>query len=489
MKKFVSKKSEIFTHMGIYSFASQLTQVISVISGILIRNFLGPFQMGIWSTLSLVLSYSKYTTLGTTKATAREIPYYMGQDNPEKAREIQNLVISFGFVVSMITGAGIFLYAVIFRETLHPYIFGGLLAVSFLVVIQRLSNLFIALIRSYKKFELASKQMVFSGAVNLILIVLLAWPFKLYGFLGAMALSLIFNIVYLGFSFKVNFEFRMGKELGGLIGFGFPIMLLGILTAILKSIDKIMILSLVGFEAMGLYSIAILASNFLNNIHNSMAVVFFPHIQEKFAKRDRAEDIKGAITKVAEGYSLMMPILIGACWIIAPLAVQLLLPDYVSGVRALQYICLGSFFAALTFPFGNLLITIKRHLVLLPITAVIIGISVYFNWLVLELGYGINGVAIATTAALFINFCIFYLVSARVYFNFSAGLQFYIKLMSRFLMLGIILFALEKWVLVGQGWAGTSIKLLMFIASMIPFLLSLNRKFEILSRLTKRQAK
>lgn len=480
----MSKKKEILGQIGLYSLAEQVTQLISMVAGILTRNFLGPIQMGMWSTLSLVLEYAGYSTLGTTSATAREIPYYMGKKDKKTADEVKNLVASFGTLTSSAVAVGILAYVLFMRKTLSAPLFWGLIGVSLMVVLQRFNNLLVGLLRAYKNFELASHQMLVSAVANLILIALLTYFFKIYGYVLAMILSFAFNIFYMTLRHDFDFRFMLSRKIKDLIAFGLPLMLLGFSSAIFKSIDKIVILKLLGFKAMGLYSIAILATSYLNRLPNSIGIILIPHFQERYGERDRIQDLQAYVDKAAYGLSTVMPLLIGVGWIVAQFGVSLFLPQYTKGISALKVLILSSFFFAVSLPYGDIAITLRRHMILLPITGIGIALSAVLNILAVKMGLGITGVSVMTTLTLSLYFSALFRVAATGLYSFREGIKRFGSILFRFTYLVTTLVVLDQFVRLPPLLLQTLFQLALFILSQIPFLYSLNRTFDLLSTLT-----
>lgn len=413
----MSDKKSLVKDVGIYSIASQATQFISMIAGILTRNFLGPKLMGILATFQIILDYSKYTTLGTTNATGREIPYFIGKNEPDKATQIKNLVATFAVGSAMITALGIALYALCFRDVLPEYFFYGLLYTSALVFLQRVNNLLISLLRAYKLFGIASHQMVFSAIVNVLLILALAFPFQLYGFLTAMLLSFLFNIIYILWHHPFNFKIEFGKALVPLIQFGLPLMILGVATSLLKSIDKILILKMLDFQSMGYYSVALMAGSFLDRVPNAIGVVLIPYFQEKYAVRDDSKDIRSTIDESIYGLRYLVILCVIGAWIYLPLAIELMMPEFVAGTRAAQILVCASYFFALSVPYGNLIITVKKHMKMFPIIAISIIAATILNYYAIVIGWGIEGVAIATVFVSAIHFFLLFFVSKKLVYE------------------------------------------------------------------------
>lgn len=474
-----SKRKEIVDDIGTYAFGSQATQFISMIAGILTRNFLGPMQMGMWSTLQIVLDYAKYTTLGTTEAVSREIPYYLGKKDGERAAEVKDVVTSFSTLAAVLTAIGIVIYAVLFRKTLPAGFFWGLIFVALLVILQRLNNLMVSLLRAYRQFRLVSRQMIWSAIVNATLVAVLSYQFKLYGFMWAMVFSFVFNVYYIARHYDFQFRYRINRSLYGLIAFGMPLMLLQVVGILLRSIDKIVIVKMLGFEAMGFYSVAILVANYLGQIPNSIGIVMVPHFHEKYGVRDSIADVKNYVDKSVRAFSYIMPLFIGLSWIAIPVFVSVALRAYVPGISSAQYLITGIFFAALTQSYGNFIVVIKKHLLIFPVTIVTTLIAAGVNILAVAAGWGIAGVAIVTSLVLFLNFLFLFLLSGKWLYSREETWKVLSFVMFRFAYLCGSLALIDCFVRFPDIFVTAAVRAVLFLALSVPMIFQFDREFRI----------
>ncbi len=483
---------EIFKQAGIYAFSAQATQLITLIASILSRRFLGPLQVGIWATLQIIVEYAKYSNLGAVYSVAREVPYYIGKGQKKIAEEIQNIVFTTTFTSSSVIAFGIIAYALLFRNRLSREISYGLFFVAAIVILQRMNDLLISLLRSYKQFTLASKQILWSAVVNVVLVGAFTYYYKIYGFMWAIGLSLLFNIAYIlvKSDLKLRFHFEP-KRFKSIITFSFPLLLIGILTTIFRSIDRILVAKLMGFKALGFYSIGMMVCSYLSTIANSSTIVLVPHLQEKFGNRDDPRDLNELLHKAGYILSFTLPILIGSAWILIPIFVSLLLPQFIPAVPAVQYLSLSVFSITLSQPYSDFLITIKKHILLFPI----LGISslctfLLFSWLI-KSGYGIEWVAATVSAANLVVFSVIYFVSAKYLANRALTLKSYLINVGCFAYLLIVLYLINFLFISNNNlFLVTALKLIVFYTAFFPLLLILNRKFHLLqfvkSKLQKR---
>ncbi len=478
----MSRTRQIISDAGDYTSAALLTQFVTVIAAVLTRRFLGPSQMGVWVLVQIILTYANYTHLGTLDAIAREIPFYIGKKDEWRAEKIKNTVFSFSIMTALIVSLGVMAYAFLWRTHLQIAVFYGLLITAALVILQRLNTLLICLVRAFKYFELAGKLTFFSAVVNMILISFLSYRYKLYGFMAAMTLSFIFNIAYV--HLKKNFHFRYslsGVELKPLIAYGFPLMLLAFFSTIFETIDRLMVARFLGLEALGLYSIALMAYGYLQSVPNSISIVMIPNLHEKFGQTENKHDLKSYLLKSDSVFSVVMPVLIGAGWFLAPLLIGIVLPKFKEGIDALRLLILSAYFIGVGMAYTLFIYAIKKHWALFPLNIIAALFAVLFNWIAIQKGWGIAGVAGATTIATLFYFTMVYIYAAREVYSLQEGLKEYAVIVFKFICMSLLLFSLKNWVNFSSSLITAIAQTILYGACCWPFLWRINKKFEIFS--------
>lgn len=479
----MSRRKEIFKDAGIYTASSYIAQLFDIVNGVLIRLFLGPTNMGIWAFLQVIQNYAKHAGLGVSTATARDVPYFLGKGDKEKAVLTQNLVFSFTLMTALAVACGLCVFAIWNRSQYSSSIFTGLLVVAGLILAQRIYNLFVVLLRSYKQFAFAGMLNIGSSLLSLFLTLLLTWPFQIYGFFAAMILNYLVMISWILWRTPYRFHFYWNlKQLLPLLSLGLSVVLADILRSILMSIDRIMIAKTLGFEQLGHYSVALMASNYLYSLPNMISIIFFPHLQEVFAQRDCAKDLAKYLEIPALCTAYLFPFLIGFVWLSADWFIEAILPQYQAGIPALKYLVLGTFFLALTHPFMSFLITVKKHWWIIPQHLVGVGAGFLTTFLFLQKGWGIQGVAVATSLTFLVHFLSLSVISWFQIEGSPRILRFYGKIAGIFIVF-ISLLALSDYLF--SSWAAGGIKCLIsfgFYTLMVsPLLILAEKEFRILS--------
>ncbi len=473
-------KKQILGQVGHFSSATILTHLVTIIAVFLTRKFLGPLQMGIWAILQVILTYTMYCSFGITYGIVQKVPFYRGKKEFEKADEIRDVVISFSVLTTALVASGIVIFAIFSRQKLSSDIFLGLIFLAVIIFLTRINNLLITILRAYKEFGLAGRQMFLSAIVNAVLVAVLAYSFRLYGFMLAICLSLVFNICYMWFHFrfpiKWNLRFTLVKEL---LIYGALLIAIDFCGSTVLTADRVVIAKMLGLEAVGLYTIAQMAWTYAFTFPNSISIISSTNLQEKFGHSEKIESLKNYVTKSTQALSAVMPLVIGIIWVLGPPLVELLLPKFMGGIDALKLLVLATFFFALFTTLEQFLIAIKKQTMLLPLGLLWMLCAFLFNFIAIKLGYGIAGVGAAMTLTALIRFLVLYGISSSYLFSWQEGVGNLLKILGTFVYFLILMVGLPKIAFSVNFLINQTIVLVCFLLLYLPILLRLNAQLGI----------
>lgn len=473
----MERKKHILHQAGIYSSATAINQFIGVIMALVTRHFLGPFQVGVWSFVQVIVSYADQANLGATLAISREIPFYNGKGEPQRALRMQNAVLSFSLATSALFAAGMLLYAFARRSVIGEPLFIGLVFGAALAILSQLNNVLISLLRAHKHFMLASQQMLLSSLVNAALVSFFAYRFQLFGFMTAMFFSFLFNVLFILLSGKLSLRLTADwSEVGAMIRYGFPLMAITALQVFFLTLDKLCIARFAGVEALGLYSIAAMCFGFIISFPNAVAVVLLPNVSEKFAAGQKDADLKGYLDHTDSAYGAIVPLLIAGAVLVAPVAVETLLPKFAGGIRAMQLLSLGAYFLALEQAYANYLIVTKRHWKLLPVFALSAAAAYLLNSRALTAGAGIDSVAAIMSALMATSFIIIFCTASSTARKSAAAAQALAKILLRFVICLGVLWTVKSIVHLPSRWLDAAVEMLLALAAFSPLLWRLRRR-------------
>jgi O-antigen/teichoic acid export membrane protein len=481
-------KNQIIKDSSKFITSTYLGSLTGLITGILTRKFLGPTLMGIWTYLKVIQHYTTYSQLGIASATEKEIPYYHGKKDYQKAIQIRNNAFTFTNIISFILLVIFLIYAFIVKSNVPPYYFYGLLTVAILASTGQYGLFYTVLLRAHKNISVLSKAKVIFSILWLLLVLLLVVPFNIYGLYIAAIILMLTNILYFYKKGKYYCKFQLEfHQLKKLFVIGMPIVLLSLGIISIRNLDRIFIVNMLGPKSLGYYSIAIMASNYVFTIPTTFSIVMFPRFQESFALDDNIVDIQNFVNTPTRILAYFMAIIIGFAVLILPPVVLIILPKYVEGITALKILLFGTFFISLTHMSNQFLITLNKQLRLTPVIFTLVAIACLLNYFFITWNYGINGVAMATA----ISYFLYYLISlGYAMLHYAKKTEIFLFMLENLFplisaivfLLGIDHFFPIKQTSIPLLLAHTSIRLLIFAFLSVPLLWHINRKTKILSR-------
>jgi O-antigen/teichoic acid export membrane protein len=485
-KLYMNRKETIIKDTTKYSFAQYTSQGIGFIIAIAMRRFIGPYYMGIWSLLKVVQSYLGYLTLGVNMGAIYKIPFYVGKKDKAAGEETMDSTFSFMFLVSLFSCAALVVSAVVLRNVYPKEVIIGLLALAIYVVLQRFYSFYVIVLRAKGNFSVLSKSLLFDATANLFLVFLLVRQYKIYGLYIAISLLAVINTLFVHklAKYKIDFRFNL-KRVKSLIIYGFPILLNAFLGTILRTVDKIMIVKMLGVIYVGYYSIALMAKSYVYGLSNNLYIVTIPHMQETYGSKEDIEHIKKYVTIPAETISYMLSPLLGFIFLVTPLLIGKLLPQYVLGIVALQILLLDMFFQSCCSQAGQFLITLKKQAKIIPITVATITLNIILNYIFIKKGFGISGVALGTSLASFFSFVVLLVYAMKHFADGKDILIFILKLLLPLVYIASVVLSSSYFLRTRNIYMNFGISILILCIASFPLLFYINRKTHVLSIIFK----
>jgi O-antigen/teichoic acid export membrane protein len=470
------RKKTIISNIFQYASAQYFSQFIGFFTAIFIRRFLGPVYMGIWSILKVIKGYVSYANLGVTSAVPYKLPVLKGQGKQEEINVLTSVIFNFITVITFACSIGVVIYALVFGRNLSRELFIGLLALSVMLISQRVYTYYMILLRAHRNFNILRKSIIFDALVNLTLILLIVSKFRLYGFFVIVIVMPILNIFfirrYVTYNLKFSFNF---KGIVYYIKYGFPLCVNGILYQILHSIDKIMIASMLGLEHLGFYSIALMTESYGTGIAKNFSIVIQPHFLEDFGANG-IEKSSRHVVFYSESTAYFMSILLSVFFICAPVFITYALPAFVQGITALRIFLLAIFFFTISPYSSNFLVALEKQAKLIPITVLSIILNIILNYYFIKKGYGINGAAFATVISAFISFCVISIYALSHCQKIHEIAAFFLKILAPLFYCLICVGAIGYIIHLQNQFFEIAARALLFLLCAIPLIIYINKK-------------
>ncbi len=349
--------------------------IMRLAGGLLVARVTRPEILGLFNGLSLIIGYVPFVQLGIINGLNRELPYYIGRGDKQKAYALtacaQWWALIVGSVVSVIL-IGVAAWQL--SKGRNDLAFGWLTQAWLAFQCIYTQSYLQVTYRTKGDFSRLTASNVAQSVSSFLLIVFI-W---LYGFDGLCIRAVLVSFI----AFYTMWRWRPIKvtavwdyeSFKHLLKIGAPIFVVGQVYAWWTVLDSTLVLKYRGVHGLGLYAVALMAGTSIELIPNSLSVICYPRMAEEYGRTGSLRALTQIVKKPMVYLSLAYVVLALVSWFAVPPAIQLLTPKYVDSIKTVQWTCIASSLLALT-PINSIFIVIKR--LDLYFTAIIAGIGAY----------------------------------------------------------------------------------------------------------------
>jgi len=458
-----------------YTVANYTAMAIGIVVSVAMKALLGTAGAGYWAVMKVFGSYAEYSDLGTRDALLREVPQATGAGDESRVKRLENNAFTFTAGASIVSAAVIAGIAAFFID--DPLLRKGLFVMAPLAIATQAYNYFLTLLRTLKKVSelslLIVANMFFVAAFPLAL----AWKGGVvglaFGFLAATACSAALAWRVSGVRLAPAFDPR---EVAGLVRIGFPMVILSYCLITFLSLDAILISRTLGYAALGLYTVALMAVQQVSALGRFAHIIIFPHIQESYGRTGSLDEAKGRFVRVTLALAHYLPAIIGTVLVCLPPLIHFFLPRFEGGLGAMRILLVGYYFIAVNEMASSVLFTTNRQGKLVPVYVAMVGVAAALIWGALRAGWGIEGVAAATSAAYFVFFLsvfgyAFTRILARAEFLKLLG-----RILGTFVYFAAVVAGAEILFSRATPGSGAVLRAVFFTAAFAPLILRFERK-------------
>ncbi len=371
--------------------ATVTAQVVAAARSIAVAAVLGPRQLGLWKSLQIVVSYSIWSDLGGRRGMGRQVPLLRGAGDDSGAGDMRAAAWTLtALPVLAICGALLVAAAVVPDRQLR----GPLAALAAVLLSTRGLLYLLELCNAEKLFTARSGAVLALALLDGALAPLAAWWGGLVAFMLAVAAANAAVFLYLKYRLKVGWGLRWRPaDLEAVIAVGMPLAAAGFAYELLQSVDRFVIVVVLGAREVGYYALAIIVFELAAAIPAVLAHVLLPNVLERFARGgDRLQAFADAERGLHE-MGRLLPLLLAAGWLLLPAATLRILPAYQPGIEAARLLLWSGVFVSVHVISSVVLITLRRMGILMAIDAAAALLAAGLCGAVLLAGSGITGVA------------------------------------------------------------------------------------------------
>jgi O-antigen/teichoic acid export membrane protein len=321
-----------------------LARAVLLVRGIVTAAALGPFGYGGWNALNLIFDYGSYASAGAIQGLDLTLPAAVERGERERARRLMagawSVAIAGGcaFAVGLAVylGAGGRAFAAVPGADL-PFLMLGV--ASFQLAYQYGGSS----LRAHGRIQSASLANAVQAVVGGGLGIALVWAYGIRGVLWGWIAGSALGWFMLRRGGR-EIPWRPGSPPAGLelMRTGLPMFAFFLATLLLRSVDRLALLHYASPEALGLYSLGLMAASMITYLPEAAAYVLLPRLASAaLGARDPARTREEAV-RVQRALTLFLPPLVGIGVVLAEPVVTRLLPAYRAGLPALTFLAIGA---------------------------------------------------------------------------------------------------------------------------------------------------
>ena len=254
---------------------------ITLLTGFVTYRYVSPDYLGIWAIFSTFTTIASFLRLGVVNGMNRELPFYLGKGDTEKAKGFASTTLFYSLVQSgLLLFTGLVFLSIYDFESKDVYASAYRFAsiVFFLkIVIEPYSNYLSGTFRTSDSFNKLSQIQYIIGVARLITIPLVV-RFTYNGYLIRELIIDVLNVVLLHISRPLPgivplFKFELFK---GLLSIGFSVFLVSYISTLVDAIPRLYIIKEGSANDLGIFSPVLIIISTVLLIPNTISNYMYP---------------------------------------------------------------------------------------------------------------------------------------------------------------------------------------------------------------------
>jgi O-antigen/teichoic acid export membrane protein len=362
--------------------------------GLLLAGILGPELFGVWALFRIGIRYLGFAGLGMLRGLEFEASRATGRSAGGVSERTVWGQVAAGHTLLLYGALSVLAAIAWFWASTKTLAGMALLGIAMGLLLDRFWIYGIAFLRVSSGLKRFAVLEFLHAGIQITACVLLAQHWGLPGAFAGFAMANLVGIILLARRAPLRPRFQLAR-VGRLVRIGFPVALLGILTATLATVDRLLVGAFLGIGGLGVYAFAVSVSEVGVSIAGVVRTVI---LKDVYGRRD-SSDGRGADPSLLENMLLVFatvgPVLVGIFALLLPLLIDRLAGAYLLASPVAQLLL----FAGLIQGVSNVavlgLVAEGRQSRLLPLSIAAVCLNVCLALGALSFGFGLRGVAIA----------------------------------------------------------------------------------------------
>lgn len=386
---------EVLGRLARYSGSNVLRWAMALVYAYAKPRFLDPAQLGLWNILNLVPVYGGFLHLGARNALELRIPKLLAQGRESDAATVIGSVHRATLVANAVIGVALLGMA-------FSGVFGAAASVGLAILAPAMLLIWyhdqqLAVLKAEQRFEVLSKANVLRAAtLTAVGIPLVIW----HGFVGV-CIGFVLTHAVIAAYFRWRSPMRRVGPFDAaiflaLVREGAPVLAFVASLTLLSTVDRLLVGWLLGMDAVGYYSVALVATTFALQVPRSARDMLEPRLMARsvdgMSQRFWQEFVLRPLLNAA-GY---FPFIVGGIAFLGDDVLAALLPRYLPSALPAVVLCAGCYFLTQIHLVRGIVFAHGWQLRVLPFHLAGTVINLALSIALVRVGWGIVGVATAS---------------------------------------------------------------------------------------------
>ncbi len=390
---------ETLTNILWFASSNFFRQLLGAVTAFLRPLLLSPEQFGLFSLLRTLPLYAQRLHFGARSGLRYLMPLYESQRQTRAVADLKGTVLKAALAMNSLMAA-VLIGVAAFATDMAIELRVSLVLTAAFALIACFVDHYTAELKGEQRFKLVGLSN-YLGAIALLLVSL---PLMLWhGLYGALAGQVIAAGVVLGWMIRRQIAgTRSGFDwvlLKTAVSLGLPTLLFDVALMLIRTADRFLISYHSGFDALGYYALGTMIAGYLLNIPGATREVMEGRLFGELDSHSQTEAFRRFAQQPMVSMSFTMPWIIGPLYLALPVVIGQFLPTYDPGIVAAQWLCLGTWFLAVSYPIRGVLVANRWQMAALVILGMALCLHIGLSWWWLSNGLGIEMVAVSTSIA------------------------------------------------------------------------------------------
>ena len=415
---------------------------------------LGTEGFGLIRINDMLMRYSNYFDLGMHLSVSRQIPIAQGSNSNEELKIIRT-IFSWTLLNSVlfVLIAWILLFSGVDFFGLLNY--SNLIIISLTIFLSKFVIYFNSLSKGFGEYGIIGNHKFISSILSPTVYLPLVYFFNVFGFLLSMLILNCFSFAYFSYYLSRTYSifstlFISLKDIMFYLKIGFTLWAVNTSQSFFWIISITLVSFFLTADDVGLYGFAAGVFTIALTIGAPISTVMF---REMLLKRAKEKNSVGSLKTLSKylknpfaAFSLVMTISLGVLYFVNELLIRLFIPDFLFSIEIIKILIIGYFFFSSNRITSSVLNVADRQSLRLTILTVGLILNLALGLLSIQIGYGLLGIALASTVGLYVLSSLFLHYSFKMVFGtHKQGFLINVKTTFLFITIYSVLILLDSW--------------------------------------------